>query len=185
MTRPSPAEFQKFVHAVATHYGPQVDTWSIWNEPNQPQFLLPQYSAHKTPLSPRIYRNLFFAAQRGLADAGQASAKVLMGETSPRGTGKVVAPLTFLRGALCLDAKYHKASGCAKVQAAGYAHHAYTTGQGPSFRPSAAQRRHHRRALAAHHGPRSRGEGRSDHLAPADLPHRVRHREHARTRCAG
>jgi hypothetical protein len=137
VTRPSPAEFQKFVHAVATHYGAKVDTWSIWNEPNQPQFLQPQYSARKTPLSPRIYRNLYFAAQRGLADAGQTSAKVLLGETSPRGTGKVVAPLTFLRGVLCLDAEYHKASkGCAKLQAAGYAHHAYTTGQGPTFRPS-------------------------------------------------
>ena len=137
LTRPSPAEFQKFVHAVALHYGSKVDTWSIWNEPNQPQFLLPQYSPHKTPLSPRIYRNLYFAAQRGLADAGLASARVLLGETSPRGTGKVVAPLTFLRGVLCLDSKYHKTSkSCAKVQAAGYAHHAYTTGQGPTFRPT-------------------------------------------------
>jgi hypothetical protein len=137
LTRPSPNEFQKFVQAVAAHYGPKVDTWSVWNEPNQPQFLLPQYSPHKTPLSPRIYRNLFIAAQRGLADAGLANARVLLGETSPRGTGKVVAPLTFLRGALCLDAKYHKASkSCAKLQAAGYAHHAYTTGQGPTFRPT-------------------------------------------------
>jgi hypothetical protein len=136
LTRPSPAEFQKFVHAVAAHYGSKVDRWSVWNEPNQPQFLMPQYSPHKTPLSPRIYRNLFFAAQRGLADAGLASARVLLGETSPRGTGKVVAPLTFLRGVLCLDAKYHKAASCAKLQAAGYAHHAYTTGQGPTFRPS-------------------------------------------------
>jgi hypothetical protein len=136
LTRPSPTEFQKFVHAVGAHYGTKVDTWSIWNEPNQPQFLLPQYSPNKTPLSPRIYRNLFFAAQRGLADAGLAGAHVLLGETSPRGTGAVVAPLTFLRGALCLDSKYHKASkGCAKVQASGYAHHAYTTGQGPTFKP--------------------------------------------------
>ena len=51
------------MHAVATHYGAKVDTWSIWNEPNQPQFLLPQYSrAPQTPLSPGIYRKLFFAA---------------------------------------------------------------------------------------------------------------------------
>ena len=62
---------------------------------------------------------------------------MLLGETSPRGTGKVVAPLTFLRGVLCLDSKYHKTSqSCGKVQAAGYAHHAYTTGQGPTFRPT-------------------------------------------------
>jgi hypothetical protein len=136
LTRPSPNEFRKFVQAVAAHYGSKVDTWSIWNEPNQPQFLMPQYSVHKTPLSPRIYRNLYFAAQRGLRDAGMANAKVLLGETSPRGTGKVVAPLTFLRDALCLDSKYHKTSqNCTKVSAAGYAHHAYTTGEGPTFHP--------------------------------------------------
>jgi hypothetical protein len=137
LTRPSPAEFQKFVHAVGLHYGAKVDTWSIWNEPNQPQFLMPQYSVHHTALSPRIYRNLFIAAQRGLADAGLADAHVLLGETSPRGTGKVVAPLSFLRGVLCLDSKYHKTSkGCAKLEPFGYAHHAYTTGQGPTFRPA-------------------------------------------------
>jgi hypothetical protein len=136
LTRPSPNEFRKFVQAVAAHYGSKVDSWSIWNEPNQPQFLLPQYSAAKTPLSPRIYRNLYFAAQRGLRNAGLGSARVLLGETSPRGTGKVVAPLTFLRGALCLDGEYRKSSQtCSTVQAAGYAHHAYTNGQGPSFKP--------------------------------------------------
>jgi hypothetical protein len=136
LTRPSPTEFQKFVHAVGVHYRTKVDTWSVWNEPNQPQFLLPQYSPAKTPLSPRIYRNLFIAAQRGLADAGLTSARVLLGETSPRGTGKVVAPLTFLRGVVCLDAKYHRTSkSCTKLQPAGYAHHAYTTGQGPTFKP--------------------------------------------------
>jgi hypothetical protein len=137
VTRPSPNEFRKFVQAVAAHYGTKVDTWSIWNEPNQPQFLAPQYSPAKTPLSPRIYRNLYFAAQRGLRNAGLGNARVLLGETSPRGTGSVVAPLTFLRGVLCLDGSYHKASqNCGKVQAAGYAHHAYTTGQGPSFKPA-------------------------------------------------
>jgi hypothetical protein len=137
ITRPSPNEFRMFVQAVAAHYGAKVDTWSIWNEPNQPQFLMPQYSAAKTPLSPRIYRNLYFAAQRGLRNAGLGSARVLLGETSPRGTGAVVAPLTFLRGALCLDSKYHRTSkSCAKVTTSGYAHHAYTTGQGPSFVPS-------------------------------------------------
>jgi hypothetical protein len=136
LTRPSPSEFGKFVRAVATHYGSKVDTWSIWNEPNQPQFLLPQYSPSHKPLSPGIYRNLFVAAQRGLRDAGLTNARVLLGETSPRGTGKVVAPLTFLRSVLCLDDTYRKISdGCTRLQAAGYAHHAYTTGQGPTFKP--------------------------------------------------
>jgi len=136
LTRPKPKEFQAFVTAAARHFGAKVTRWSIWNEPNQPQFLLPQYSAVKhTPLSPRIYRNLFFAAQRGLRAGGLPNAQVLIGETSPRGTGAVVAPLTFLRGVFCLDSKYRKVGKCAEVHAAGYAHHAYTTAQGPLFRP--------------------------------------------------
>jgi hypothetical protein len=121
---------------VARHYGTMVSRWSIWNEPNQPQFLLPQYSSGRhTPLSPRIYRNLFLAGQRGLRDGGLANAKVLIGETSPRGTSHVVAPLTFLRGVFCLDGRYRKVGKCAKLSPAGYAHHAYTTAQGPLFKP--------------------------------------------------
>jgi hypothetical protein len=136
LTRPKPKEFQAFVTAAARHFGAKVTRWSIWNEPNQPQFLLPQYSAVKhTPLSPRIYRNLFFAAQRGFRAGGLPNAQVLIGETSPRGTGHVVAPLTFLRGVFCLDSKYRKVGKCAEVHANGYAHHAYTTAQGPLFRP--------------------------------------------------
>src|SRR4051812_10128169 len=136
LTRPSPKEFQSFVTAAARHYGTKVARWAIWNEPNQPQFLLPQYSAVKhTPLSPRIYRNLFLAGQRGLRAGGLPDAQVLIGETSPRGTSHVVAPLTFLRGVFCLDSKYRKVGKCAELHAAGYAHHAYTTAAGPLFRP--------------------------------------------------
>jgi hypothetical protein len=136
LTRPKPKEFQAFVTAAARHFGTKVARWSIWNEPNQPQFLLPQYSAVKhTPLSPRVYRNLFFAAQRGFRAGGLPNAQVLIGETSPRGTGHVVAPLTFLRGVFCLDSKYRKVGKCAEVHANGYAHHAYTTAQGPLFKP--------------------------------------------------
>jgi hypothetical protein len=136
LTRPSPGDFARFVQAAGAHYGTKVDTWSIWNEPNQPQFLLPQYSArgHK-PLSPGIYRNLYLAARRGLRAAGLGRARVLIGETSPRGTGHVVAPLTFLRGMLCLDRNYHRTRKCSKLTASGYAHHAYTTGEGPGFKP--------------------------------------------------
>jgi hypothetical protein len=47
-----------------------------------------------------------------------------------------VYPLAFLRGMLCLNASYKKSSSCAELQAGGYAHHAYTTSAGPSFKPS-------------------------------------------------
>jgi hypothetical protein len=137
LTRPKPKEFQQFVTAAARHYGTKIARWSVWNEPNQPQFLLPQYSStrKKTPLSPRVYRNLFLAAERGLRAGGLPNAQVLIGETSPRGTGSVVAPLTFLRGVFCLDSRYRKIGKCAELHPAGYAHHAYTVAVGPLFRP--------------------------------------------------
>ena len=136
LTRPSPQEFAQFMEAAGRHFGRQIDQWAVWNEPNHPQFLLPQYSArtHK-PLSPAIYRKLYVAGRRGLRDAGLGDVPVLIGETSPRGTGKVVAPLTFLRGVLCLDGRYRRTGHCTRLGADGYAHHAYTTGEGPFFRP--------------------------------------------------
>jgi hypothetical protein len=60
---------------------------------------------------------------------------VLIGETSPRGTRRVVAPLTFLRGTLCLDADWRRDPVCDRLDAHGWAHHAYTTSEGPFFRP--------------------------------------------------
>jgi hypothetical protein len=136
VTRPNPNEFRQFVTAVARRFGGQVARWSIWNEPNHPEFLGPQFDSHHHPVSPRLYRSLFQAAQRGLRAAGYGSAPVLFGETAPRGTGKVVAPLAFLRGALCLDSKYRRVGHCARIAAAGYAHHAYTTRSGPLFKPN-------------------------------------------------
>jgi beta-glucosidase/6-phospho-beta-glucosidase/beta-galactosidase len=53
LTRPNAKLFGQFVTALARRYGAQVTTWSIWNEPNQPQFLLPQYRKGK-PYSPRL-----------------------------------------------------------------------------------------------------------------------------------
>ena len=37
-----------------------------------------------------------------------------------------VAPLLFMREALCLNAHYRRVGGCGELQMAGYAHHAYT-----------------------------------------------------------
>jgi hypothetical protein len=136
VTRPSASAFAAFVTAVGRHYGDQVDTWAIWNEPNQPQFLRPQFARGGKAISPGIYRSLYKAAVRGLTKAGQGDERILLGETSPRGTGRVVAPLRFLRGALCLDGRYRRDKRCGALPASGYAHHAYTTRQGPYFRPA-------------------------------------------------
>jgi hypothetical protein len=134
VTRPSTKEFQAFATAVGRRFGDRVGVWSIWNEPNHPQFLLPQF-VKKHAKSPRIYRNLFLAGQRGLAASGNGGDLLLFGETAPRGTPRVVAPLAFLRGALCLDRSYHRKGRCKRVEAGGFAHHAYTTRVGPRFRP--------------------------------------------------
>ena len=134
LTRPSTKEFQAFATAVGRRFGDRVAVWSIWNEPNHPQFLLPQFEKKKAK-SPRIYRNLFLAGQRGLAASGNGADTLLFGETAPRGTPRVVAPLAFLRGALCLDRNYHRKGKCKRVAAGGFAHHAYTTRVGPRFRP--------------------------------------------------
>ena len=119
----------------------------------------------KKAKSPRIYRNLFLAGQRGLAASGNGADTLLFGETAPRGTPRVVAPLAFLRGALCLDKSYKRKGKCARIKAGGYAHHAYTTRVGPRFRPPDRRRRHDRRAVAAHDRAQPRRQGGRDHAA--------------------
>jgi hypothetical protein len=134
-TDPDPKEYGAFATAMGRRYGASVNTWSIWNEPNQPQFLKPQYKSGK-PASPKLYRKLYQAAYAGLRSTpANASDTVLIGETSPRGNANVVRPLVFLRGMLCLDSKYRKAKSCGELEADGYAHHAYTTSAGPRFAP--------------------------------------------------
>jgi hypothetical protein len=132
VTRPSPTRFRRFVTAVGRRYGEQVDYWSVWNEPNHPDFLAPQY-VHGRPYSPRIYRQLYRAARSGLDRSGNERDRVLMGETAPRGNSHVVAPLAFVRGSLCLTSSYHKRRGCGSLDVDGWAHHPYTTSKGPWF----------------------------------------------------
>jgi hypothetical protein len=134
VTKPSAKEFEAFATAVGRRYADRVALWSIWNEPNHPQFLKPQF-VNKHARSPRIYRKLYLAGQRGLGASGNGGDTLLFGETAPRGTSRVVAPLAFLRGALCLNKNYKRTGKCGRVEAGGFAHHAYTTRVGPRFRP--------------------------------------------------
>ncbi len=135
LSYPDAREFGAFATAVGRRYGEAVSTWSIWNEPNQPQFLRPQYRGGH-PYSPKLYRKLYRAAYSGLRSTpANASDQILIGETSPRGNAHVVHPLAFLRGTLCLDSRWRRSKRCGALQADGYAHHAYTTSQGPRFEP--------------------------------------------------
>ena len=123
--KPSPVLFGQFAAAAAHRYADAVAQWSIWNEPNHPQFLTPQF-VKRRPYSPTLYRALFKAGAKGLRNGGETG-RVLGGETAPRGTPRVVAPVTFARGFL---------RGGKLKTLGGYAHHPYTTKAGPKYRPA-------------------------------------------------
>jgi hypothetical protein len=130
---PSARWFGRWVRAVARRYGDRVDMWSIWNEPNHPEFLGPQYKRGR-PHTPRLYRGLYAAGESAIHNVpGGADDKVLFGETAPIGNQNVVSPLAFLRGALCLNRDYEKSRGCKRLRIDGYAHHAYSRRGNPDF----------------------------------------------------
>ena len=130
---PSPRLFGRWARAVVARYGDRVNLWSIWNEPNHPDFLGPQYR-HKKPHTPKLYRKLYAAGEQAIHDtAGNERDVVLFGETAPIGNENVVSPLAFLRGALCLNGDYKAKGSCKKLRMDGYAHHAYTRKVGPTF----------------------------------------------------
>ncbi len=148
VTRPDPRDFQEFMTAVAREFGSEVSIYSIWNEPNHPAFLLPQWNSNGTPASPRIYRGLYQAGYAGLQAAGLTHPRVLFGETAPTGYDSVnvkkegsrallhdVAPLLFMRTALCLNAHYQRSGSCGELPMSGYAHHAYSKAVSPYWVP--------------------------------------------------
>ena len=131
-------DLQAFAQALATRYSgrnpglPNVRFFTIWNEPNLEQFLAPTFDSSGKPASPYTYAKMYRAAYAGIK-AGNKSALVGIGETSPRGRDKPSAspdklqnrikPGTFarllstVRPALKFDA---------------WAHHPYSTlGAGP------------------------------------------------------
>lgn len=146
VTRPDDRDFEEFMTAIARHYGNQVSMYAIWNEPNQPAFLRPQYSPSGKPEAGWIYRGLFQAGYKGLVAGGLSKPKVLMGEAQP--TAKfyknyregqlydAVSPVGFMREALCLNAQYKKRSPtCEPLPAYGFSIHPYTIASGPYYAP--------------------------------------------------
>jgi Cellulase (glycosyl hydrolase family 5) len=86
-------DFKRFSQAIASRYSgrheglPAVRFWSVWNEPNLQRFLKPQFDKRGKALAPRNYAALYAAAYQGIK-AGNPSAKVAIGETSPRGSDR-------------------------------------------------------------------------------------------------
>src|SRR5690349_17232150 len=162
--KPSAAEFGAFVAALGKRYSgsfnglPRVSRWSVWNEPNQSNWLYPQRTrvhGHIIPTAAVMYRNLFRAATGSLQATGHGSDQILLGETAPLGrtTGSLgnrfLTPVEFYQGVFCLDSRGRKLrgriakdSGCsgryAKLAATGVAHHPYNRGgsQPPLSRPA-------------------------------------------------
>jgi hypothetical protein len=122
---PSPTRFDAWVATLGARY-PTVHRWSVWNEPNNPNWLQPQRAPSGTPRSPQLYRALVRAASRALQRTGHGADLILAGETAPmppRRSGpqarRPVAAGPFLRTLL---------AGRAPLGVTGIAHHPYPTG---------------------------------------------------------
>ena len=143
ITSPSASDFGQFVQALGIRYSgnytppppvqptdppstalPRVDRWSVYNEPNLTLFLKPQLR-HGKSVAAKTYRNLFLAAQKGLAASGHASDTLLIGETSPGPGRKGTDPISFVRGVFCLNEDFKRVGGCPKIDADGWAQHPY------------------------------------------------------------
>jgi hypothetical protein len=128
---PRPDLFGQFARAVARRYGDRVDRYLIWNEPNQPGWLMPQRDCRGrgrrtvcTPRAPHQYRRLYLAAERAIRSADRG-AKLFLGELAPVGddptntTWRPLAPLPFLRAMGCVDNRFRplRAGSCRNYRA--------------------------------------------------------------------
>ena len=124
---PRPERMARFAGDVARHFRGQVDRYSVWNEPNSETFLAPQRACRGGAcdlVGAHIYRALVDAAYPAIK-AADPGADVLIGETAPDASARVVAPLAFLREVACAGPDYARARPCPPLVADGYAHHPY------------------------------------------------------------
>lgn len=164
--KPIPARFRSFVEAVGKRYSgqyrdengirrplPRVALWSIWNEPNQPGWLSPQWEGD-VPAAPALYRELYQAGHEGLERSGHGDDAILLGETAPLGSDKKgprngIKPVPFLRELVCVKADGTQYAGPAAaarhcddfakkgpLKAIGFAHHPYTKKGAPTVAPT-------------------------------------------------
>ena len=170
--KPIPARFGDFAEAVGRRYSganrdengvkrplPRVSLWSIWNEPNQPGWLTPQFERRDgqvVPAAPALFRKLYHAALQGLGRAGHNTTAdgIFIGETAPLGSDQQgprngMRPVPFLRELLCLkadgasyegpDAARRDCDDFAKngpLSATAFAHHPYTKKVAPTKAPA-------------------------------------------------
>lgn len=113
---PDPVEFGRFVRAVALRF-PQVNYWSIYNEPNQAGWLTPQWlpdprnRKRHVEVAPHVYRALLDQAWTALQETGHGKDTILIGETAPkgllqrRGVSRSIDAQIFIKALYCLDSR--------------------------------------------------------------------------------
>ncbi len=133
------AAYADFAEAVARRY-PDAVAFTVWNEPNHPVFLLPQWERGPTGAwrasAPHAYRAMVQATVPRIRRAAP-DALVLIGATSSVGTERPdgpkdrMAPVTFLREMACVDTRLRplRRRECANFEALegdGWSHHPYS-----------------------------------------------------------
>jgi cellulase (glycosyl hydrolase family 5) len=124
------SDFSTFVRMLATRYNGHnghtgVALWSIWNEPNLQQFLMPQYAGKKI-VSPARYGNLLKYAYSAIKRANPL-AKVAAGETSAQGRDKLAKHASETVSPGMFAKLLSKVKG---VKFDAWAHHPYPTSPG-------------------------------------------------------
>jgi hypothetical protein len=129
-----------YVPTGATSPLPRVQTFTLWNEPNQEQYLWPQWTGD-VPASADWYRALLARAYPAIKHASP-SATVLIGDTSATGGAAAlgnagVPPLAFIRRLACVDAQLQPVSdgSCASFRGPlpgdGWSQHPYERDTAP------------------------------------------------------
>ena len=100
VTRPSPTQFRRFMIAAGRKFRDSIGSWAVWTSqpPAVPQAPVHGHGRRRHAASPGIYRKLVRAARAGLDKSGNRHDRMLVGDTAPRGTSRVVAPVPFVRG---------------------------------------------------------------------------------------
>jgi hypothetical protein len=155
---PDPTEFGRFAEAVARRYDgrfedpehagrmlPAVRLYTTWNEPNNPDFLQPQWTRDGgdgpwRPASPHVYRAMHDAAYDAIKRVDRRN-RVLIGGTAATGSDEGgrggIRPLRFLRTLACVDDRLEplavtECRGFRPLRADGYAHHPYSLRRPPT-----------------------------------------------------
>ncbi len=146
--RPDPRRFAAFASAVARRYRREVRQYIVWNEPNLPYWLQPQFTCARgrcTPASPAIYRAIYRQAAAAIK-RGDPGARVYAGALAsrgqrPRSANAVMKPLTFLRALGCVDRRLKRERrsptcrrGFRPISTDGIAHHPHGGLTSPSTR---------------------------------------------------